>query len=217
MIPLYPQNAMTLDTRTPAAQRGGTTLGLIIGLVIGLAVALAAAAYINRAQLPFMNRFQQRPNTPASAAENWNPNRDLATGGAPAAGSSTPAPVASAPLSPKAIEALGQPPAGVVQSPDGSPQQAAPASAAAPATNLRYIVQIGAYGNRADAESQRAKVALAGLEAHLDQPVVGGRTLYRVRVGPFNNPADANKAQATLNDAGITSVIVKIASGSTRP
>ncbi|OIQ88476.1 cell division protein FtsN [mine drainage metagenome] len=208
---------MTLDNRTPAAQRGGTTLGLIIGLVIGLAIALAAATYINRAQLPFMNRFQQRPGTPASAAENWNPNQDLATGGAPTAGSSAPAPVASAPLSPKAIEALGQPPAGVVQGADGNPPQTAPAApaasapAAAPAANLRYIVQIGAYGDRADAERQRAKVALAGLEAHVDQPVVGGRTLYRVRVGPFDQSADANKAQKTLNDAGITSVVVKIA------
>ena len=208
---------MTLDTRIPAAQRGGTTLGLIIGLVIGLAIALAAAAYINRAQLPFMNRFQQRPDTPASAAQNWNPNQDLATGGAPTAGSSAPTPVASAPLSPKAIEALGQPPAGVVQGADGNAPQSAAASSAAPEANLHYIVQIGAYGNRADAESQRAKVALAGLEAHLDQPVVGGRTLYRVRVGPFNNPADANKAQTTLNDAGITSVVVKIANGSTHP
>ncbi len=207
---------MTLDKRIPPAQRGGTTLGLIVGLVIGLAIALAAAAYINRAQLPFMNRFQQRPMTPASAAQNWNPNQDLATGGAPAAGGSTPAPVSSAPLSPKAIEALGQPPSGVVQSADGNPP-AAPASATTPAANLRYIVQIGAYGNRADAESQRAKVALAGLEAHLDQPVVGGRTLYRVRVGPFDNAADANKAQQTLNGAGITSVIVKLANTSPHP
>ena len=209
---------MTLDTRIPPAQRGGTTLGLIIGLVIGLAIALAAAAYINRAQLPFMNRFQQRPMTPASAAQNWNPNQDLATGGASAAGGTTPAPVSSAPLSPKAIEALGQPPSGVVQGADGNrpAAPAAPASATEPA-NLRYIVQIGAYGDRADAESQRAKVALAGLEAHLDQPVVGGRTLYRVRVGPFDNAADANKAQQTLNDAGIASVIVKLANTSTHP
>ena len=210
---------MTLDTRTPAAraQRGGTALGLIIGLVIGLAIALAAAAYINRAQLPFMNRFQQRPDTSASAAANWNPNQDLATGGAPVTSAAPAAPVASAPLSPKAIEALGQPPGGVVQGADGNPPQTAPAApaasaaGAAPAANLRYIVQIGAYGDRADAERQRAKVALAGLEAHVDQPVVGGRTLYRVRVGPFDQSADANKAQKTLNDAGITSVVVKIA------
>ena len=201
----------------PAAQRGGTLLGLIIGLVLGLAVALAAAVYITKAPLPFMNRFQQRPTNSASAAENWNPNQGLSGGTPPVAGSTTAAPVSSAPLSPKAIAALGQPPGGVVQGgASGTPGSAptpAPGSAPAPApaSNLQYIVQIGAYGDRADAERQRAKVALAGLEARTDLRVVGGRTLYRVRVGPFTNAADADKAQQALNAAGITSVVVKIA------
>ncbi len=193
-----------------AAQRGGTLLGLIIGLVLGLAIALAAAMYITKAPLPFMNRFQQRPAISASAAANWNPNRDLAGGPAPVAGSSTASPVSSAPLSQRAIEALGQPPGGVVQGANSSAPAVAPAPSSAPAANLQYIVQIGAYGDRADAERQRAKVALAGLEARLDVRVVGGRTLYRVRVGPYASQADADKAQQALNNAGITSVVVKM-------
>ncbi len=202
---------MTRPLCPPAAQRGGTLLGLIIGLVLGLAIALAAAMYITKAPLPFMNRYQQRPSISASAAANWNPNQDLAGGPAPVAGASTAAPVSSAPLSPRAIEALGQPPAGIVQGASGSKPTTAPAPGSAPASNLQYIVHIGAYGDRADAERQRAKVALAGLEARLDLRVVGGRTLYRVRVGPFASSADADKAQQALNNAGITSVIVKMA------
>ena len=195
-------------------QRGGTLLGLIVGLVFGLAIALVAAMYITKAPLPFMNRFQERPSGAASGAANWNPNQGLASGGAlaPAAGSSAPGAVSSAPLSPKAIESLGQPPSGVVQSGGASPAPAAktPAPTSAATANLQYILQIGAYSNRNDAESQRAKVAFTGLEAHLDERMVNGRTLYRVRVGPYVSAEQADKAQKLLNDNGIESAIVKV-------
>ncbi len=211
--------------RSPGcAQRGGTLLGLIVGLVLGLAIALVAALYITKAPLPFMNRFQERPTGAASGAANWNPNQGLVSGGAPApvAGSSTPVQVSSAPLSPKAIESLGQPPTGVVQPGQAAtaagatgalgPATPAPATAAAPAgaPNLLYILQIGAYSTKADAESQRAKVAFTGLEAHIDERQVGGRTLYRVRVGPYPAAEQADKAQKLLNDNGIESAVVKV-------
>ena len=196
------------------AQRGGTLLGLIVGLVFGLAIALVAAMYITKAPLPFMNRFQERPSGAASGAANWNPNQGLVTGGtpAPAARSSEPGAVSSAPLSPKAIESLGKPPSGVVQSGGATPPPGGntPAPTSAATANLQYILQIGAYSNRNDAESQRAKVAFTGLEAHLDERMVNGRTLYRVRVGPYASPEQADKAQKLLNDNGIESAIVKV-------
>ena len=219
-----PQQART--TRSPSrALRGGTLLGLIVGLVLGLAIALVAAMYITKAPLPFMNRFQERPADAASGATNWNPNQGLVSGGTPApvAGSSTPGQVSSAPLSPKAIESLGQPPSGVVQSGENVPPTTgatgtASPTAATPATtpntaapgNLLYILQIGAYSTKADAESQRAKVAFTGLEAHIDERQVGGRTLYRVRVGPYPAADQADKAQKLLNDNGIESAVVKV-------
>ncbi len=219
-----PQQART--TRSPSrALRGGTLLGLIVGLVLGLAIALVAAMYITKAPLPFMNRFQERPADAASGATNWNPNQGLVSGGTPApvAGSSTPGQVSSAPLSPKAIESLGQPPSGVVQSGENVPATTgatgtASPTAATPATtpntaapgNLLYILQIGAYSTKADAESQRAKVAFTGLEAHIDERQVGGRTLYRVRVGPYPAADQADKAQKLLNDNGIESAVVKV-------
>ena len=159
-------------------------------------------------------RFQERPSGAASGAANWNPNQGLVTGGtpAPAARSSEPGAVSSAPLSPKAIESLGQPPSGVVQSGGATPPPGGntPAPTSAATANLQYILQIGAYSNRNDAESQRAKVAFTGLEAHLDERMVNGRTLYRVRVGPYASPEQADKAQKLLNDNGIESAIVKV-------
>ncbi len=215
-----------LSSRTQ--QCGGTLLGLIIGLVVGLAVALAAALYVTKAPLPFMNRFQQRPSTAGSDASNWNPNKNLSGSGAPPAaisGNGTPQAVGSAPLSPKALENLGLPPGGVMKA-QGNVQAPAPTAVPVPAPPLpsagasavphaevapafEYIVQIGAYGNRGDAEAQRAKVALSGLEAHIDTRTVGDRTLYRVRVGPFPTADQADRAQRSLSDNGIGSAVVK--------
>ena len=210
--------------RTPSAtQRGGTLLGIIIGLVLGLAIALAAATYMNRAHLPFMNRYQQRPVSAASQAANWKPNAGLSGGAVPpaaVAGGSTPGKVASAPLTPHAIESLGVPASGVLGAQGAVGGATTPAQAvlpgssqAAPAATpgVQYIVQIGAYSRRADAEAQRAKVALSGLEAHLDERSVGGRTLWRVRVGPYASAQQADQAQKTLSSNGIGSVIVRIA------
>ncbi len=215
-----PRSSRTSRSQSPR-QRGGTLLGLIIGLVLGLAIALASAVYMNRASLPFMNRYQQRPTSAASAAANWKPNAGLSGTTAPpaaVAGAGQAGKVASAPLSAHAIESLGAPASGVLgaqgstsggRAPQAAP--AAPAVASAAATpGVQYIVQIGAYSHRGDADAQRAKVALTGLEAHLDERSVGGRTLWRVRVGPYPTAQQADAAQKTLNDSGIGSAVVRV-------
>ncbi|WP_297910824.1 SPOR domain-containing protein [Thiomonas sp.] len=214
-----PRSPRTSRSQT-AQQRGGTLLGLIIGLVLGLAIALASAVYMNRASLPFMNRYQQRPTSAASAAANWKPNAGLSGTAAPpaaVAGAGQAGKVASAPLSAHAIESLAVPASGVLRaqgstSGGAAPRvaPAAPVASAATTPEGRFIVQIGAYSHRGDAEAQRAKVALTGLEAHLDERSVGGRTLWRVRVGPYPTAQQADAAQKTLNDSGIGSAVVRV-------
>lgn len=69
-----------------------------------------------------------------------------------------------------------------------------PANLAAPGA---YVVQIGAYRTRAQAEHARASVALLGVEAHTEQVTLSaGDIWYRVRVGP---EASLDKAQAIVN------------------
>lgn len=192
-----------------ASQRGGTVIGLIVGLVIGLAIALGVAIYITKAPLPFMNRFQERPTGAASGPGSWNPNRGLSGANvAPPAGSgSMPVTVASKPLSPQALAALGHP-GGTASQPQAAASAAVPA-APAPAAVAGFVLQVGAYSTRDDAERQRAKVALTGQEAHVDQRVVNGRTLYRVRVGPFATAQQAEQAQKLLGDNGIQTALVR--------
>lgn len=73
-----------------------------------------------------------------------------------------------------------------------------------------HFVQIGAYRTENDAEAQRAKAALAGLEAKVTEREVSGRTVYRVRVGPLDRKDDAQKAKERLEAAGLEAQIVSI-------
>ena len=207
-------------------QRGGTFLGLIIGALIGLGAALAVAVYVTKVPVPFMNKSQPR-NADGDAAEakknkDWNPN-------APLAGKSTVKP----PLIPAAPELGAMPalPAAVVAGPKGAASAAAkgskePASldplgdlakarTESPATPsgvdpFSYFIQAGAFRTPEDAEQQRARLMLLGVQAKVSEREQSGRTVYRVRIGPFERKDDADKAKSRLDGNSIETALVRV-------
>ena len=223
-----------------AGQRGGFAVGLIIGLLIGLALALGVALYVTKVPIPFVNKVPQRTADQDAAEtqknKNWDPNSPLygknpakpnsAASGtvaplpsvatpqpgalpAPAVtGSVTPAPAtrASAPAStrdPAAILAdKAPPPAPKITS--------SAASGAAGADPFTYFVQAGAYGRPEDAEQQRAKLAMLGLDSRLTEREQGGKMVYRVRVGPFDRREDAESTKEKLTDSGVDAALVAV-------
>lgn len=206
-----------------ARQRGGFAVGLIVGLLIGLALALGVALYVTKVPVPFVNKVPQR-TAGQDAAEteknkNWDPNSPLygknparAASGAVAAsappvvaGPASAAASAARPLSP----AAARDPAAILSG--AAPTASAP-KAALPvgSDSFAYFVQAGAYGKTEDAEQQRARLAMMGLEAKLTEREQSGRTVYRVRLGPFDKKDDADAAKAKLGDAGIESALVRV-------
>ena len=130
----------------------------------------------------------------------------------PATRASAPAARASAPAStrdPAAI--LADKPPTPAPAPAPKIATTVPASAAAGGADpFTYFVQAGAYGRTEDAEQQRAKLAMLGLEGRLTEREQAGRTVYRVRVGPFERKGDAEAAKAKLGDAGVESALVRV-------
>ena len=215
-------------------QRGGFVIGLIIGLLIGLALALGVALYVTKVPVPFVNKVPQRtPGQDAAEAEknkNWDPNSPL-YGKNPAkpaseAGGAMPPPIATLPAtrpasSPATSTAV---PAGKAASAPPSARDPAAILADRPAREPRpgasgvaggpdpftYFVQAGAYGKTEDAEAQRAKLAMLGMEGKLTEREQSGRTVYRVRVGPFDKRADADAAKEKLDGAGIEAALVRV-------
>jgi cell division protein FtsN len=73
-----------------------------------------------------------------------------------------------------------------------------------------YFVQAGAYAHPEDAEQQRARLAMLGLQARLTEREQGGRTVYRVRVGPFDRKEEADATKERLGGAGVDAALVRV-------
>lgn len=73
-----------------------------------------------------------------------------------------------------------------------------------------YMVQTGAFRVPDDAEAQRAKLALTGIEAKVSEREQAGRTVFRVRSGPFERREDAERMKEKLAAAGYEAVLVRL-------
>jgi cell division protein FtsN len=212
-------------------EQGGTLLGFVVGVLVGLGAALAVAVYVTKVPIPFVDRGVSRnANQDLIEAERnrgWNPNATLGgrTDTRPVAPVVVPSDPAGAivvpPADGRALPSAGAPSAtaggdplgDLVQSRLGQPGNAAPAAAAAaadPAGVSAYFVQAGAFRNPDDAQAQRARLAMLGIDAAVTEREQAGRTVYRVRVGPFVDRAlaDVTREQLTIN--GVDAALVRV-------
>ena len=84
-------------------------------------------------------------------------------------------------------------------------------TATAPAADpFTYFVQAGAFRTQEDADGQRARLSLMGVEARVTEREQAGRTVYRVRVGPFQNKDAADRVKDRLDGNGFDSALVRV-------
>ena len=215
-------------------QLGGTILGFILGVIVGLGAALAVAVYVTKVPVPFLNKGGARgaDQDAAEAQKNkdWDPNSPLRGKSA----AKPPAPAASAagaePATPAAQPVATAEPKGAAASapkaaaskPEkvepGKPTSADPlgdlakakAAEAGSADPYDYFVQAGAFRTQADADAQRAKLAMMGWEARVSEREQNGRPVFRVRVGPFAKRDDAAALKDKLDGTGVESALVRV-------
>ncbi|HCE94022.1 SPOR domain-containing protein [Acidovorax sp. Leaf73] len=208
-------------------QTGGTIVGFIVGVIVGLGAALAVAVYVTKVPVPFLNKGNGR-GVDMDAAEtqknkNWDPNSPL-YGKNPARPAAPPAVAASAPTSaapdaravasaPAPKPAASKPEAKAETKPGADPLGDLAVAKAAAKGNLDpfdYFVQAGAFRTQADADAQRAKLAMLGWEARVSEREQNGRAVFRVRVGPFTKRDDAEQLKEKLDGAGLESALVRV-------
>lgn len=199
-----PRTRKLPSTRKRSA--GGFLLGMAVGVVLGLAVALAIAFYLNKTPVPFMAKSSK-------PAEKASPDNDKA----PIAGlpSGTPAPSLSAEkpkfdfykilpgqeepvtekeLRDRARQARAQP---------GGGQQV-------PSKDV-YFIQAGSFQNPAEADNQKARLAILGFESSVEPANLPDKgTWYRVRLGPYSKVDELNRVRQALAQNGIEASLVKI-------
>lgn len=216
-------------------QRGGTIVGFIVGVLVGLGIAFGVSAYISGLPVPLLNDSNSRLGSNSDERHhNWDPNAPLYSGAELDKPKPKPSTAAVSPVSPassadtpsgdeNATTTATPAPPSAVQVEEGStvsPLSPAPATAstsspapadAAPTTGQTgYFVQAGAFRKRSDADAQRARIGLLGLEARVTEREQNGRIIYRVRVGPFAQREPAQNTLQSLNAEGIDAAIIRL-------
>jgi cell division protein FtsN len=103
----------------------------------------------------------------------------------------------------KAIERPGD-----KSAPDTVAKAGPPAGAVKPAD--RMWLQAGAFASQSDADSLKARLALAGWEAAVQSATLPDQGVrYRVRVGPFDNTDEVNRVKAELGKSGFDAAVIK--------
>ena len=74
-----------------------------------------------------------------------------------------------------------------------------------------YMLQAGSFNTRADAERQKAGLALLGLGSTIQKVTIQGRgDFFRVRLGPFTSHAGMVEADERLRQEGIKALRLKV-------
>lgn len=184
---------------------GGTILGLVIGLAIGLSLALAVAFYI--AKKPPQERpgikapnlpLTIKPVTPVDSvvgdeekpAGQIDLNKPL-QGKAPIPSNTSADPIADIAAGKSAAEALA-------------------GAKIDTKTEVVFFVQTGAYASPSEADSQKASLAMQGMQSQISEGLVDGKSVWRVRIGPFANVDDSGIVRSKLTGMGIKPAVIKV-------
>lgn len=213
---------------TSQLKTGTFFFGSLIGFVVGLVVAGVLAIWVYQATPfraettphaklePIKPKVEPKPTGRAGelAKDENKPDSERivqpgapssmpsAVPAAPAAPTSTPASPPSTSAAPPAVAAKAAPKTDVAKA-DTEPAPSAEARG-------RLWLQVGAYVNRQDAESQRARFAVLGYEAQIQSADIPDKgTVHRVRVGPYRDPDEAGKVRGDLARQGIEVSVVK--------
>lgn len=192
--------------RTASARRsgGGFLLGMFIGIIVGLALALGVAFYLHKTPLPFLGKSRPEAGKDARGGAPAEPAKTFAgmpQGGAKSADKDKPRfdfykilPGGEEPVTEKDLK-------------DAAKAGKSPAESA----KGTYFIQAGSFQNPADADNQKAKIALLGFESGVDPTTLPDKgTWYRVRLGPFTGLEDLNRVRRVLAQNGIDVSLVKV-------
>ncbi len=164
-----------------SGKKNNFLVGFLLGLLTGLALSVAVALLVTR-NSPFIQK-----------------KGILDIGGSSSS---------SAPTTP--IEApkyeFYQAPAEPINT---APNVAPPPAPAEPVGPI-YFLQAGAYGNAAEAEQAKARLALLGFEAKVLSALENEKMLHKVRIGPYKKMNELDAARARLTQNGMETILVKI-------
>ena len=186
----------------PSRSGGGFLLGMFVGLIVGLGIALGVAFYLFKTPLPFIGKSKPAATKDGidASAEPKQANVAGMPQGAPK-GADKPKfdfykilPGGEEPVSEKDLKEAAK-------TGKGQPE----------AAKGVYFIQAGSFQNPADADNQKAKIAILGFESSVEPTALPDKgTWYRVRLGPYTTLDELNRVRRTLSQSGIDASLVKL-------
>jgi cell division protein FtsN len=183
------KDSLLQEVKYLKTEEGNTLLGLVIGLVIGLGIALAVAYFMQK------NPPAERPNVRV-------PEPKLIPKENPDGTTSNELKDPNGPLYGKlrSVESTSE---------NTSPIVADQATSTETKPVTIYWIQVGAYADKSAAESQKAVLALQGLQSKIFEHKTETQTTWRVRVGPYSELQDMSGDKTKLDNAGIAYSVIK--------
>lgn len=200
--------------RAPASKKkshGNTLLGLFVGLVIGVLGAAGVVWFIFKTPAPFSNKSQPSPSQSATLSKpDTKPALPpIVLPGKPG----DPIPQSSDSDKPR-FDFYKILPGNSDTTPDSkSVEQKAGETKAKNEKDGRLseplYLQTGSFLSPSDADNQKAKLAMMGAEASVQQVMLQDKVWYRVRLGPFRKMDEVSAMRADLAKQGIEAKPVK--------
>lgn len=165
-------------TQYKSLWKSNTLLGFIVGLIVGLLIAIVVAMIITRSPMPFNSKLSNQGKSPSAGTPFADPNQPLYGNRDTAKEAYKNAPV------------------------EFTDPLTNPAATAQAAEKPNAYLQAGAYREKNEAENMRAKLALLGIEAQINEVQAQNGNLYRVRLGPYTQNS-LTDTQNKLKENGI--------------
>lgn len=212
--------------RTPHSAFGGTLVGIFIGIVVGLGMAATVAYWLmkNNPALPMPSLSRDAREAPQDAAAKVakadadKPRFDFykilpgieepkvdPVRRATAAGD-------RAIVEQAKERAAAKPPTPVDAAPARVPDKVVPVDAPPKLAKAadRFWLQAGSFSSVPDAENLRARLALAGWEASVQEGALPDKSVrYRVRLGPYDNPDELGRMKSELARRGFDVAVIR--------
>ncbi len=180
----------------PPGRNMSLLAGILIGMALGLIIAAAMAWYILKTPGSFVNNVPHETMKAAPDIEKTAPAL---------AGKSAPQP------GPGAGNTREDKPRFefykvLTDKQDATIPAPAPANSkgANKAVNREaYFLQAGAFSNAEEADKLKARLAMLGMEATVQDANMADKTIHRVRLGPYKDEDELKKMLAMLKQNGI--------------
>jgi cell division protein FtsN len=75
--------------------------------------------------------------------------------------------------------------------------------------SAKYAMQAGSFRDAGEADHHKAKLALLGIESHVEKAKVGNLVWYRVKIGPYDNPSSVATIKDLLQKNGIGVIVTE--------